>query len=80
MIALITILKANMRLSVVKGMKFDMTKLLHIFILVLVIAGLIRLFLIFIFAKISDETMHAVVMYAKIAKGLAPLYSFSVPM
>ena len=80
MIALITILKANIIFSVVKGMKFDMTKLLPRFIFVLATAGLILLFLFFIFANISDENMHPVEMYARIANGHAPLYSFFVPM
>ena len=80
MILLIIIPKANIRLSVVKGMKFDMTKRLPTFILELTIAGLILLFIFFIFANISDETMHPVEMYARIANGQAPLYSFFVPM
>ena len=45
MIALITILKTNIRLSVVKEIKFDMAELLPRFILVLTIAGLILLFI-----------------------------------
>ena len=70
MIAEITILKANIRFSVVKGMKFDMTELLPSFLVGLLgMPGLILLFLFFTFANISDATMHAVVMYARIAKG-----------
>jgi hypothetical protein len=81
MIVLVTILKANMRFNVVKGMKFDITKFLPNLILwILVFAGLIFLFLVLIFAIISDETIHAVVTYARIAKGKTPSYSFSDPI
>ena len=81
MIALMTILKANMILSVVKGMKFDMTKFLPGFPLgVFAIAGLIFLFLVFVCAIISDDIMHPFVMYAIIANGKTPSYSFSVPI
>ena len=76
MIALMTILKAKMILSVVKGIKFDMTN----FFGVLATTGLIFLFLVFVCAIISDEIMHAFVMYAMIANGKTPSNSFSVPI
>ena len=70
-----------MTLSVVKGMKFDMIKFLPRFSLgILATAGLIFLFLVFVCAIISEEIMDAVVMYAMIANGYTPSYSFSDPM
>ena len=81
MIALMTILKANMILSVVKGMKFDMTKFIPRFPFgVLATLGLIFLFLVFVCAIISEEIIHPVVMYAIIANGKTPSYSFSDPI
>ena len=81
MIALMTISKANMILSVVKGIKFDMSKFLPTFPLgVLATAGLIFLFLDFVCAIISEKIMHPVVMYARMAKGKTPSYTFSDPI
>ena len=76
MIVLIKKLKANIRLSVVNGMKLEMTNFLPRF----GTEGLIFLVLPFVFATISDKIMHTVVMHAMMENGNPPVYSFSVPM
>ena len=76
MIVLMKKLKANIRLSVVNGMKLDMTNFLPRF----GTEGLIFRGLPFVFAIISDRILHTVVMHATMANGNPPVYSFSVPM
>ena len=76
MMVLVKKLKANIRLRVVNGMKLDMTNFLPRF----GTEGLILRVLRFVFAIISEEIMHAVVMNAMVVNGNAPSYSFSVPI
>ena len=76
MMVLVKKLKANIRLRVVNGMKLDMTNFLPRF----GTEGLIFRVLRFVFAIISEEIMHAVVMNAMVVNGNAPSYSFSVPI
>ena len=72
-------LKANRRLSVVKGMRLGMTIfLLRFLVRVFDLSGLFFLFL--VFAIISEETIHAVVKKAMIANINSPSYSFSIPI
>ena len=63
-------LKANIRLSVVKGIRLDIVKLVTWLVEAFDILGLIFLF--FVFAITSDETIQAVVINARTIKGKPP--------